>query len=270
MAFVQGVPWRRTFSKVLLNGPPLSFKTTSLETFPRPLHAIIVPGEQGGSTLRHDPERGVYVYAWEEEQAEDGTMKIMAPATVHRELGEVTRAILTGKHGPVGTVAIDGIHKLYDLYKGAFGWAPDLEDRGKTSGRMHQEFKNYISLVLGSGVPQKVMTCFDGVEQEEGKGPKLVYPGLYGYMAKEVMGYFPVVIHTERSGVGPQMKGVWRLQAIGNTQGAGLHVPPYLLARFPAEIDVTLDRGTGEVKGGWQTVEKVLAAIEGEPARPAA
>ena len=266
MPFTQGLRWRTTFSKVLLNGPPLSFKTTSLATFPRPLHAIIVPGEQGGSTLRHDPAAGVFVYGWEEEVLPDGTLKVTAPATVWAELQTLTREILTGKRGPVATIAVDGLHKLYDLFKGAFAWTPDLEDRGKTSGKMHDTFKNYLSLVLGSGVPQKVCTCFDGVEQEEGKGPKYLFPGLYGYMSKDVMGYFPVVIHTEREGVGPQTKGIWRLQAVGNVQGAGMHVPPFLIKRFPATVDVMLDRATGEVHGGWQTVEKVLAAIEDEGA----
>ena len=268
MPFVAGLPWRNTFSKVLLNGPPLSFKTTSLLTFPRPLHVIGIPGEQGLSTIRHDPAGGVYVYGWEETVLADGTSTSTSPTVIWQELQAITREVLTGKRGPVHTVACDGIHKLYDLLRGVRGWSPELEDRGKTSGAMHHDFRTYLSLVLGSTVPQKVMTCFDGVEQDEvekgQKAPKLIYPGLYGYMAKDVMGYFPVTIHAKRVGVGPQQHGVWELQAVGNTHGAGLHVPPALLRRFPAELEVTLDRATGDVKGGWHTVEKVLAAIEQE------
>ena len=268
MPFKAAGNWVTTFSKVLLNGPPMSTKTKSLLTFPRPLHALGVPGEEGMSTLMHDPEAGVHVYTWEDDKDVQGqVLKVASPQEKWQAMNRWIVDLAAGTYGPVATAAVDGAHKIYDLLKLVRNWSVDLEDRGKTSSALHADFTNFVSKFLGAPFPQKVVCCFDGVEQEQGSTVKEVFPGLYGKMSKEVLGYFPVVFHTRRK---PNpVKYVWELEPSGTMQGAGMHVPEHIRRLFPKEIEIVVDASPEGLKlqrvtGGWQAVQAILAkAAEG-------
>lgn len=222
--------WKSTFRRLLINGPPLSGKTSSLATFPAPRHIIIAPGELGHSSIRDGDGQRVYYWQFDVEQP------IVKYMLMWQHVKRLTQEIITGKHGPCETLAIDGLHKLYYVIMKAYGYTSDTDPRAYT--KFHEEFTNYVAPLLASKIPYVVATCYDGNEASEaGSKVTQVFPDLPGKMAKQVMGMFPVVFHSERQGDGTHEKFVWRLRASGKVQGCGVHLPKEVTKIFPAEAD---------------------------------
>lgn len=248
--------WRRSFSRILWNGPPLSGKTTGTLTLPRPCHLVVAPGELGYSSVLPEPD--YHIYAWEYDQND---MKVN-PRDIWKEMNEVLTEILQGKHGEVKSLVFDGLHKLYDLVMRIEGWQASMIDdkeAGKQYVKYHATFSSFLSRMLASSVPLVGATCYDGLEPIE-PGSKLtqIFPMLPGKMAKEVMGMFPVVFHTSQEST----RYYWALRATGKMQAAGLHVPTRMIAMIPERIEIQVDKKTGEVKGGWKEIEKILEPLE--------
>ena len=250
--------WRRAFSRPLWNGPPLTGKTTGTLTLPRPCHLLVAPGEHGYSSV--EPADDYHVYAWDFDATNP---KSAAPREVWGELQAVVTDILTGKKGEVQSLVIDGLHKLYDLVMRVEGWNSamvDDKEAGRQYTKYHDKFGTFLSRVLGSGVPLVGATCYDGLEPvEPGSKQMQVFPLLPGRMAKDVMGMFPVVFHTEKT---MQGKYVWTLKPQGKMQAAGMHIPVRYLKALPNEIEVSVG-ANGEVQGGWHTITALLTKMEG-------
>src|SRR5229473_2064730 len=216
--------WKKGVSRTLIVGPPNSFKTTSISTWPRDIHWISYPGEKGHSSIpAGDP--GVHAYVWE---ADDLTK--FSPSSVVTEIEKLTIEILTLKHGPITTFAGDGLHKLYEFYllqelaalKQVFGGSPEfagatdeeLEEKlsGKAYGRAHSSFKHYLDIVGFSGVEHAVFTIWDGEEKDNPDnkrgGPSHVFPDLPGKMARRIMGEFPIVLASKITLPDPQGRSV--------------------------------------------------------------
>lgn len=274
MALIQitGSLWRRALYRPLLNGPPLSGKTTSTKTFPRrslsksyqrnitgDTFLVVVPGEHGHTSVL--PEDDYHIFAWEI----DPTSATNEYKKWWVEFESTLREIVTGKHGPVETLVIDGLHLLYDLVMRVNGWTPAMVD-DKESGRQytkyHADFLNFVSKWLQSPVPMVAATCFDGLEPMESDNPrslKQIYPSLPGMMAKRIMGVFPVIIHTEGQ-QGDVKSFKWALRPLGKTQAAGMHLPQTLAEKFPRECPQD-----------WLVLDQVFAqAIMGMPEAPPA
>ena len=241
--------WLRSLRRVLLNGPPLSGKTTSLLTFPRPLHVIVCPGEQGASSIL--PEADVLVSSWEFDasQATRETASMLVAAVKERVV-----EIVRGDYGPSQTLAFDGIHWLYNLIMLSEGWTRKLMDDkagGRQYAKYHDHFRQFFSRVLGSQVPVIVATCWDGKEAvEDQKDLFENYPGLPGAMAKEILGIFPFTIYCRRSGTGAQTKYTWYLRPVGKIQGVGMHAPRAIAEKFPDQL--TPD---------WKLVEQIVSTV---------
>lgn len=234
--------WKNTFRRVLLNGPPLSGKTTSMKTFPPPRHILVAPGELGHSSLQEDADTKLYYWEYDPGMTQVQSLRLWAYVQA------LTHEILAGKHGEVVTFGLDGLHKLYNLIMVAKGWTPDSDP--KEYVKYHAEFEKFLGLVLGSTTPFVVATCYDGNEAiEAGSKVMQIFPLLPGKQAKHVMGMFPCVFHTERNGEGEKEKFTWRLRASGKIQGVGMHLPPEIRNKFPAEIDQD-----------WSKVEAVVNA----------
>lgn len=234
--------WKSTFRRVLLNGPPLSGKTTSFLTFPAKRHIIVAPGELGHSSLRED--ENTKLYYWEFDPAVSNIQYLKTWVNVQK----ITHSIIAGEYGEVTTFAFDGLHKLYYLIMKAKGYTVDSDPREYV--KYHEEFSKYMHLILGSKIPYVVASAYDGAEAiEAGSKITAIFPDLPGKMSKQVMGMFPVVFHTERSGEGDKEKYTWRLRATGKVQAAGMHLPTDLKAKFPAELDQN-----------WAEVERILSA----------
>lgn len=232
--------WKNTFRRVLLNGPPLSGKTTSLLTFPPKRHIIVAPGELGHSSIREDDNTKVYFWQVDPVASNVQYLKVWV------QVQKLTNEILSGKYGEVTTFAIDGIHKLIFTIMCANGWTPDTE--GKVYPKYYRKFNEYLGPIMASTIPYVVVTCYDGREAIE-PGSKLtqVFPQLPGALAKDIMGTFPFVLHAERRGEGDKETFVWRLRAQGSMQAAGMHLPMDLKAKFPAELPQN-----------WQLIEELV------------
>lgn len=233
--------WLKSYRRVLLNGAPLRGKTTSLKTFPKPIHIIVAPGEMGYSSLFPDPPH-LNLYYWEFDTASP----IIAWAKVWVEFKILCTDILNGKYGSVETLAIDGLHKLYYVIQKAHGYTQDSEAREYS--RYHEVFTNQMSVILGSSIPYVVATVYDGPEATEpGSKVTQVFPQLPGRMAKDIMGLFPCVFHAE---LRVDEKGSiysWRLQPSVKMQAAGFHLPKEITSTFPAELPQD-----------WAIVEKLI------------
>lgn len=222
--------WKNTFRRVLVNGPPLSGKTTSFLTFPPKRHIFIAPGELGHSSVREDETTKLYY--WEFDPNSTNVQYMRTWVYVQR----LTQEILAGKHGEVTTFCIDGLHKLYYVIMKAMGFTSNSDP--KEYVKYHEAFANYMHFVLGGPTPFVVASSYDGNEAvEAGSKVTQIFPDLPGKMAKQVMGMFPVVLHSERNGELEKERFTWRLRASGKIQGVGMHLPIEIKKRFPAEID---------------------------------
>ena len=86
--------WLRTQSRLLLFGEPGSGKTASLLTWPRPVHVISCPGEQGAGAIKPDPANGVNVYVFDLQQGQPSS-------EVVREMRDLTVNVIAGTHGEI-------------------------------------------------------------------------------------------------------------------------------------------------------------------------
>lgn len=221
--------WRSTFRRVLLNGPPLSGKTTSMKTFPAPRHILVAPGELGHSSLQEDADTKLYYWECDPNGTNVQYLRMWT------YLQQLTMDIINGKHGEITTLGIDGLHKLYNVVMMAKGWTPDSDP--KEYVKYHAEFEKFVNMTLTSPVSFVVATCYDGNEAlEAGSKVTQIFPALPGKQAKQIMGSFPVVFHAERVGDGEKEKFIWRVRSTGKIQGAGLHVPESIRNRFPDEL----------------------------------
>jgi hypothetical protein len=118
----------------------------------------------------------------------------------------------------------------------ALGFTADVDPKAYV--KYHEAFTNYMQMILQSSTPFVVASSYDGNEAvEAGSKVTQIFPDLPGKMAKQVMGMFPVVLHSDRSRVGEVEKFQWQLRATGKVQGVGMHLPADIKAKFPAEID---------------------------------
>ena len=136
--------WKRTFRRLLLNGPPLSGKTTSLLTFPgtqeAKRHIVVAPGELGHSSIREDDSTKLYY--WEFNPGESNVQY----GKVWIQLQTIVNDVLSGKHGGVNMFAIDGLHKVYYVIMKAKGYGPTTDPREYT--KYHEAFSNFMSPIL--------------------------------------------------------------------------------------------------------------------------
>jgi len=242
--------WKTTFRRVLLNGPPLSGKTSGLLTFPALRHILVAPGEIGHSSIKEDDNTKLYY--WEFDPGASGVQY----ARLWANLQKLTMQILGGQFGPVTTFGVDGLHKIYYTIMKALGYTSGTDP--KEYVKYHEAFEGYLNPILSSKIPYVAMTVYDGQEAiEVGSKVTAVFPDLPGKQAKAIMGKFPVVFHTERRGDGGKERFVWQLRASGKIQGCGVHVPPDVGKLFPAELEVVYK--DGQFLGGWQDVDKLVA-----------
>lgn len=234
-------------SRVLISGPPNSFKTTSIvETWPRPNHLVSYPGEKGYETIPVG-EEGLFPYIW---QVED-VSKVNA-ASVLREVEQATADIISGKYGDVTTFAGEGLHKLYgwhytaaldDLLAGDSKGVGEEALRGPAYGRAHASFMAYITKVLQSTVPYVVMTLWEGTTKDDPENrsknaPSHIFPDLPGQLAKRIVGEFGVVLYSQVSlpGLDGRVKGQWQLRPEGKVWGVGVKAAPEIAKNLPGKM----------------------------------
>ena len=229
-------------SRVMLWGRPNTFKTTAIvQTWPRPAHFISLPGEKGYETI---PDvDGITSHVW---QVED--LALVSPVAVLREMEEITAQVLGRKHGPVTTLAVEGLHKVYDYaYDAALNdlLAGDKKDqgaeafRGPAYGIAHKTVMRYLNKVAAANVEYLVMTCWEGDKKDDPKSrqkdaPTHKAPQLPGQLADAITGEFGVSIRSTIRRKGPQeIVGQWQLLPDGQVQGCAVKVPLAIAKGLP-------------------------------------
>lgn len=236
--------------RLLISGPPNSFKTTSLLTCHKPLHILSCPGEKGWETIPVGVE-DIHTYVWE---VEDPTK--ITSASVVAEVDKLLVEVITGKKGPVTTLALDGIHKLYDWdYKKArveLEDIPNMSDDqkdirayGNPQGGAYKSFLDRLHKVLASTVPYVVCTVWEDPEKDDSQdksknAPMHTYPALPGKIAKRIVGEFSAVVYAEvQSPIADlhgAVKGTWQLRPGGKVWGVGVKAPLEVAMKLPKYI----------------------------------
>lgn len=242
--------WARRARRVLVNGPPNTWKTSSLATWPGPLVVVSYPGEKGTTSIPVATRDGHPVTAYVWDGGGDGVLNWTG---VLAEVQKITFEAL--KSGKYATFAGDGLHKLYDIFlnavtSGAKSKGEDFDP--KKYGAASSLFLSYIDRVMASDVGHVVMTAWTELEKDDPdeKGREIsrhYLPRLPGKLAMDIMGEFSVVLYAIREGAGPATRFSWQTAPIGRVWGAGAKVPSEIAARLP--IKVPQD---------WAALEKVL------------
>lgn len=232
--------WKVGIRRTLVVGGPNTRKTSSLVTWPKPIHVIGFPGEKGMVSL--PLTEGVHAYVYEHEAGQPAE----SPAKVLKDIRQTTIDILSGKYGECKTFAGDGIHKLYEVFlddvsDGASSKGEEFE--AKLYSQSHAGFLDYLKLVLQSTVPYAVFTVWDGTEILDPLGlntkNKALYPDLPGKLAKRIMGEFPVVLYADvgiSTAPGVPAPASWRLVPNALVRGCGAKIPAAIAKQLPPVV----------------------------------
>ena len=250
--------WKKDFRRVLINGGPHKGKTTSMLTFPGPRHIIIVPGELGHSSIVEDEDTKKYYWEINTAMTRDKAKHLIM------QLRNTILEIL--KLPKVVTIGLDGLHVLYQLILVSYGWPDDAVNFGENAyGKGHNyarnDFVNIVRSISLSKADHFVASVYDGNEAISADGRKTaIFPDLPGAMAKQVMGLFPAVFHAETVGEGAEKLYKWRLQALGEVQGAGLHLPKAVRDSFPQVCNADWKEIEGFMNKAAEASQKKLTA----------
>ena len=238
---------KKRFRRTLLNGPPNSGKTTSIRTWPGPVHVQVFPKEKGSSSLPFRTTDGQEIIGYIPDDID--VTKAQDWRKLAADLRTTTVDILAGKFGPVTTFFGDGLHKAYQVFlaeiTGGANYTGEEFD-AKLYSKAHAQFWEYVDMVQASGVPYVGFTCWDGLEQDnpqddskEGKKRKHLYPDLPGQAAKKIMGEFSLVLNAGIEGVGSAARYYWQTQPGGLVWGAGMKLPIEVSQKLklPREVD---------------------------------
>lgn len=253
---------KKKFRRVLLNGPPNSGKTTSIRTWPGPVHVQVFPKEKGSSSLPFRTLDGQEIIGYTPDEID--VTKPQDWRAIASDMTKTTVDILAGKFGPVKTFFGDGLHKAYQVFlaeiTGGANYTGEEFD-AKLYSKSHARFWEYVDMILNSGVEYIGFTCWDGLEQDnaldeskEGKKRKHVFPDLPGQAAKKVMGEFSIVLNTGIEGVGSAARYYWQTQPGGWVWGAGMKLPIEVSQRLKLPREVEQD---------WSKLDsKIVKAID--------
>ena len=268
--------WRKAFRRTAIIGLPNAWKTTSIfrdpdgkpdGAWPRPIHLLCFPGEQGMASVK--PEEGLNAYVWETD-----LVTKQNPGQIVKEIINATVEII-GKHGPDITFAGDGLHKFYGaIYAAKFKELSETytnadEDklRGRAFGLSHEEFLNYVHLVTSSNVRHVVMTMWSGRDKDnpdDKQSPTHVWPDLPGQLAVKIMGEFGSVLYAEpgqQITPGVFSKGTWQTRKHGKVWGAGMKCPLDVALKVPTVIPQSWANLEKLVLGNAKNVQGAAATV---------
>ena len=269
--------------RMLIQGPPNSNKTGSVcQTWPRPLHIQVMPGELGDATIpRGHPD--IFPYIWAQDPIEQ-----LTSAAVIAAVEKQTWGILSTPG--IETFCPDGCHKLYDyylddvsggqLFRGEkLGSETDPYVGANMYNRARKRFMQYVKRVNASPVKHVVWLCWDGREADDPskgfKGQSHIFPNLPGAAAKEFMGEFGLVVHSRiQWGLRPpkgRAPAKWQLLPEGDVWGASVKAPIEVIEKLPALCDQDYAILKKLLEDAWQSVASVPApptvpAPAGKPA----
>ena len=254
--------------RMVIFGPPNTLKTTSSLSWPKGehrgltgmLHHISLPGEQGWETVPVVEDPHLKQYVWQFDEATKSS-----PHAVVKEVETEVFKVVAGAYGPVLSVVIEGIHKMYDWYfKRAFinlqgtksyveSGGDDEKITGRAYGLAHDDIELFLTRIISSTVPYILLTSWEVEAKDDPKSkkkdaPTTKFPDLPGKMGRRLTGMVSVTAFSKTE-PGPQGKarGVWILKAHGDLSlkigGVGLKMDPSLVEKIPALIKATAADG---------------------------
>lgn len=245
--------------RVLLWGPPNSFKTSSVvQHWPEDPEVvgskqfISLPGEKGYETIPH--RASIISHVW---QVDD--VSKVSPHAVLRESNEIVARVLSTDPKPQ-TLAVEGIHKYYDFaYQAALedlitGGMDEEKASGPAYGKAHKTTLHFINRLSATGVPYLVLTCWEGEEKDDPKdksrnATKHRAPMLPGKLATWITGEFGVSIRAHLKRTPTALAGLWQItpdpQAPGCAVKVDLEIAKGLPRTIPQDFRVLRDLVAG-------------------------
>ncbi|MGL5934028.1 MAG: AAA family ATPase [Cetobacterium sp.] len=239
--------WDAVRERILLVGPPNSGKTASLETFclaDERMAYIQWPGEQGSGSF---PAKKLGDRALVFIDQSDN----VGPIDYAKELAAVKQIVfdvITGKYGKIDVIALDGLHKGYELFlakvTGGIS-AKTLEFDAKLYEDARKEFLGFLNIIFravaGGKLRRVVATCWDGREKDDPDDKSKtatthLFPDLPGKLAKGIVGEFGVVLGSRVQGMGNGAKYSWLTRPYGKVGGVGIKAPKDVMASVPLDV----------------------------------
>jgi hypothetical protein len=231
--------WKRARRRVLISGEPDAGKTTSLRTWDKPLHIISVPGELGNASLPVGD--GIITHVFQP----PAPGQPRAWGQDWKDTMDLCVDIANGKKGEVRSLAIDGIHKLYDVAMAVATNGVSMAVSGDFEARKYGNgwnlFKSFLDMVYGSSIENVVMTCWLDLEKNDPDdkskdAARSLLPALPGKSAQRIMGEFSVRLIAFTEGVGAARKYAWATQPQGKMRGAGIKGPLDVVSKIPPRV----------------------------------
>jgi hypothetical protein len=212
------------------------------------------PGEKGTDIIPLADNRKVLLWEpvdWSKPQDWKG---------MREEIKVETAKVLTGSYGQFTTVAFDGIHKIYDVFREAAAEDTKTHD-GKTDGRKYfpqaqRDFLAWFSMIWNcKTVPYILFTVWAAIEKddplavEDPKGPpvaKSIWPNFMGQVQRSMVGEVNCIYSFVEGG-----KAIWQLKQDARIKGIGLKLPPAEAEKLPYKIPAD-----------WQVLKKLLMPQE--------
>lgn len=245
------------YGSIWVEGPPNTGKSYSIRTCHKPVGIISLPGEKGHSSLPSG--EGIFKYVWEDDGTPTKDRGTLYYQKIWRAVEDQTIDLINGKtHGPIQTLFIDGVHKLYSIglaiatdgeserLQSAF--TTTMNERGKEVlvgefdprcyGKSHKLIFEYVNLVASSKVPYRIFTSWSEKEKDDPddtsrNAASHQMPDLPGKAARRVLGEVAVTLHAMIDNTG---KYVWQTKPGGKVYGAGIKGASEVVAKVPQFI----------------------------------
>ena len=240
---------------IWVEGPPNVGKTTSLRTLPHPVGIVSAPGEKGHASIPYG--EGVVAAVWQDDGTPTKDRTTLYYMKIWREIEQMTLDLINGKHGPLAAIAIEGVHKLYQIglaiatdgesekLQSAFkevqtanGTKLEGEFDPRCYGKSHRLIWEYVNMVASCTVPWRVFTSWSEMEKDDPddqskNAPKHQLPDLPGKAARRVLGEVGVILHAQVSVKGEY---VWQTKPGGKVYGAGIKGQLEVVNKVPTFI----------------------------------
>ena len=220
-------------------GAPNHGKTRSLRTLPTPCCIVSMPGEGGHATLPVGID-GFTVFQWQ-----DTNLNLPDSwATIRNEVKKTLTEILTGKHGPFASLALDGMHKYYGVHANVVSealYGKDFMkiDFRKVSPPANRAFFGDLALWKQYAPPLFVMTywvSFKAEDPSDEDSPQHMFPALSGKAGEQIVGECDGTVYAHRQGTGPAARYVWGTQPTPKVWGIGIKGDPAIVDKIPPLI----------------------------------
>lgn len=244
------------YKSIWVEGQPNTGKTYSLRTCEKNIGIISVPGEKGHSSIPYG--EGVTALVWEDDNTPTKDRTTVYYMKIWREVENATIDLINGKYGPIQTLVIDGIHKLYSigLAIATDGESARLQSAFETKmtgngkevlvgefdprcyGKSHNLIWEYVNLVASSKVPWRIFTSWAEMDKDDPNDTskdavKHMMPDLPGKAARRVLGEVSVTLH---SMINVKGEYVWQTKPGGKVAGAGMKGDAAVIAKVPQFI----------------------------------